>query len=370
MSLGDHIPLEPLPDARLAKIKRLVFERLEDQGREESAEPAERPRQGRVRVAALVFFAAAAVALVVVGSLRLSWVSPYGNIAGDPTRIVTGANDSHLALRDSSIDVSADSTLVVNGDDERGVLVVLDRGTATCDVTPRHGRPPFVVQAGSVRVRVVGTRFTVTREGDGARVAVAHGAVEVSAFGETAVVHENEMWTSSERGANAATRAGGGFGTLVAAPVEAHEDDKAASRGANAPEPARKSQRGIVAVRAPVESVPVPAEPARGQAPESNPPLSAPEPVAAAAVQPSLPQQLFEQAAEIEARDPSRSLAIYRQLSSGSTPWAENALFAQGRLEADRGSRPEARKLLTAYLARYPRGRNAPDARALLDRIK
>ena len=49
------------------------------------------------------------------------------------------------------------------------------------------------------------------------------------------------------------------------------------------------------------------------------------------------------------------------RLAAGSGPWAANALFAQGRLEGDRGHLPEARRVLSAYLARFPRGRNAAD---------
>ena len=41
-----------------------------------------------------------------------------------------------------------------------------------------------------------------------------------------------------------------------------------------------------------------------------------------------------------------------------------------GRLEADRGRRPEATRLLEEYLVRYPRGINGDDARALLQRLQ
>ena len=44
--------------------------------------------------------------------------------------------------------------------------------------------------------------------------------------------------------------------------------------------------------------------------------------------------------------------------------------FALGRLEADRGRQGEATRWLEQYLARYPRGINADDARALLRRMQ
>jgi TolA-binding protein len=82
------------------------------------------------------------------------------------------------------------------------------------------------------------------------------------------------------------------------------------------------------------------------------------------------PKELFEQAAAAERRDPVLAASIYEKLASGSGPWAANALFAQGRLEADLGRDASARQTLTSYLARYPLGRNAADARALLARVR
>jgi len=72
----------------------------------------------------------------------------------------------------------------------------------------------------------------------------------------------------------------------------------------------------------------------------------------------------------MEKQEPLRAIAIYARLAAGSGPWAANALFAQGRLEGDRGHLPEARRVLSAYLARFPRGRNAADAKILLARLK
>ena len=48
-----------------------------------------------------------------------------------------------------------------------------------CEVAPRSLSAPLVVQADSIQVKVVG-RFSVTRTGEKARVAVEHGIVEVT----------------------------------------------------------------------------------------------------------------------------------------------------------------------------------------------
>ena len=61
------------------------------------------------------------------------------------------------------------------------------------------------------------------------------------------------------------------------------------------------------------------------------------------------------------------ALAGYLALSSGNSAWASVALYAAGRLAADRHD-PSARSLLETYLRRFPNGANAGDARDLLTR--
>ena len=72
----------------------------------------------------------------------------------------------------------------------------------------------------------------------------------------------------------------------------------------------------------------------------------------------------------MERARPEEAAGIYRQLAQGGSPWAPNGLFALGRLEAERGHREDAVHLLNEYLARYPRGPNAADARDLLVRMR
>ena len=62
-------------------------------------------------------------------------------------------------------------------------------------------------------------------------------------------------------------------------------------------------------------------------------------------------------------------MTAYRTLAAGPGPWAANARYAAARLALDRGDRATARELATSYLARFPRGGNAADARALLARL-
>lgn len=58
--------------------------------------------------------------------------------------------------------------------------IVLERGRAFFDVA-HDGARPFVVQAGETSVTALGTRFDVSRDGDGARVNLVKGSVEVRA---------------------------------------------------------------------------------------------------------------------------------------------------------------------------------------------
>jgi TolA-binding protein len=81
-------------------------------------------------------------------------------------------------------------------------------------------------------------------------------------------------------------------------------------------------------------------------------------------------QEQYESANRMEAKNPEEALKVYRGLATGSGPWAANALYAAGRLQADRGRKADAQRLLNDYLTRYPNGANARDARDLLDKMR
>jgi hypothetical protein len=371
MSLGQRIDVEPLTDARLSKIKKSVFEALDQQESAEWVAGAQRSSRRWAGIRMPLFalaFAAVAVVLALGIALRAPGID-HGTFADTPSRIAPGASGSHLALGSSSIDVGGGSVLLVSGDDDRGILLVLERGSVTCEVAPRHGRPPFVVQAGAVRVRVVGTHFTVSRLEDSARVDVALGTVEVTSGGETSLVHEGGSWGALAEASR---------GPVVFVAPDARPETTRASVSDSKPDKLAVSPRTLAATQPPVSSHPSPeatalaiAESATAtpaEAPIATAPASRPQ---EALVQSDRSdQKLFEEATEGEKRDPSRAIATYRALAEGSGPWAMNALFAQGRLESDRGNAAQARRILGAYLTRYPHGRNAADARALLGRAK
>ena len=77
----------------------------------------------------------------------------------------------------------------------------------------------------------------------------------------------------------------------------------------------------------------------------------------------------YDRLVAMEQKDPTAALSGYLELSQGDSKWAGVALFAAGRLAADRQDR-RAVTLLDIYLRRFPNGANADDARNLLARLK
>lgn len=327
--------VEPLSEARWGRIKRSLFEKLDEEG---LAAPQARLARGRSRVARFVAAGAVAAAVGALAS-RALW-QPAASPPSSPSHIATAASESHVSLGGASLDVGPRSELDVSGDDAHGVRVHLNRGRVACAVAPRHGRPPFVVEAGDVLVRVVGTHFAVSRSDDGVTVNVTTGVVEVEEHGEVHRVGAGERWP--------------------ALPVATTEGASSEVRSPEPPPP--------VEVRSAPHAVAAPPAPPA--------PTSALETTATAPIVPSFapapspsrrtPQERFESAAGLESTEPAAALAIYEDLARDDGPWGANALFAAGRLEVDGEAHDDARRLLQQYLARFPHGPNAADARALL----
>src|SRR5690606_8994575 len=136
-----------------------------------------RPRARRARHAWLPAAATAALALAAVFSLGRfgGWPPPAQARYETPV----GGHQS-LPLRDGSrMELNTD-TRVRAAVTASAREVWLDRGEAYFEV--RHdAQRPFVVWAGERKITVLGTRFSVRRDGDKIRVAVAEGRVEIAA---------------------------------------------------------------------------------------------------------------------------------------------------------------------------------------------
>ena len=91
----------------------------------------------------------------------------------------------------SRIEMNTGAALDVDyGADAR--RVTLARGEAFFDVK-RDPAKPFIIKAGAGEVRVLGTAFSVAREGDGARVTVIRGKVRVSSAGRSVDLVPNQQ---------------------------------------------------------------------------------------------------------------------------------------------------------------------------------
>ena len=323
-----RLDIEPLSERQWSRIERELFDRVEERVANLTPHALEEhggPRATRTAVALMLVGAAAAMGGAVTWHV---FSAPRQGGAADPSRITTDAAASHVKVGEATLEVAPRSTVAVFGDDARGVTVMLERGRVECDVPPRGDRPPFAVQAGDVAVRVVGTHFAVTRSAADVEVDVQRGVVEVVEGSRRIDVHAGEAWPLRARLASSAPAAG-----ASPLPMPAPTD---AARESVLP--------GPTAVVAPLASPAVVGLPSA--------------------------RERFESASRLEASHPDAAISIYKELANKGGPWGMNALFAQGRLEADRGHVAEAHRLLSEYLARYPAGPNADDAQQLDQRLR
>jgi hypothetical protein len=229
-----------------------------------------------------------------------------------------------------------------------GVVEPAGATTSAAAVAPS---PAPAVAAPAVAAAVV---TTPEPPSSGAAAVIPSRALEAS---DTAPGHQRRtpvaprMVASVSTGEHRAGRAGGGASVPPPAvptlPPEERPAAPAPAPVAPSPPPSAPAERPAVPA--------VPAVPAPDRAPDLR--LSHAAPPA---------ERRFQLAAGIEVRDPEGALRIYREIAAGSDAWAANALFAQARLELERGRRDRARALLDAYLQRFPAGPNVTDARALL----
>ncbi|HEU5057982.1 MAG TPA: FecR family protein, partial [Kofleriaceae bacterium] len=291
----------PLSDLSRQRIRQAVFDRLD----REPAAPVAAPRRRPVLLAA---GAAAAVvaAVVAVSALGGDRARPAAPRHPAVSRLETGGSPSQVTVGDARITAGPNAALTATETGDGGVQVFLERGSIDLVVAPRGDRPPFVVLAADVRVEVVGTRFTVARDGDAVSVSVAEGVVRVTRPGsEDARVAAGERWPA-------------------AAPEPPDDPEMTFEpEAASSPRPKRRKP----------------------------PPVEAPEAAPSA-------RERYEAAAAAEQSRPEEALAAYRALVAEGGAWADNALFAQASLELKLGRRAAARRSLVAYLERYPRGAN------------
>jgi hypothetical protein len=329
-----EVPVDPLAESRWTKLERSLLARWNPEAARSTRAAASTQSAGNRRPLLLWSFAALALGTVaVVMGVRLAGTAAIP-IPRSPMKVATGASPRHIAFEGLAVDLGPYSSVAIAEDPATGVLASVERGEAAWDVEPRARWAPFVVRAGNVQVRVVGTRFRVTRILDGARVDVQKGVVEVETEDQSMRLRAGQTWITAPPA------------TLVPS--------------ADSPAPP---------VSPPAE--PSPARPVDTNVVKKGPVRLAPSAKvdAGAAEERRGHQDLYESAARLEVHDAPQAINFYRQLESSNDSWAQNALFAHGRLEATRGNHAEARRLLGEYLKRFPRGPNADDARSVLARL-
>jgi transmembrane sensor len=146
------------------------------------------PRRARGWVWATAVACTAAAAIIVFARGRglhggAGDAQVAASSAWEGAQLETAADTVAVTLVDgSSLKVEPRSRVEVRDRTASAVKLVLARGRIACDVTHRDGRS-FVVAAGGVEVRVVGTRFSVANEeaeaGRRVEVRVERGIVEV-----------------------------------------------------------------------------------------------------------------------------------------------------------------------------------------------
>jgi FecR protein len=344
--------VEDLSDLQWARLERGLWSRLDAEDASPPAEQGSRyaaPPRSRGRRALAVAGGLALVAALVL----VFWARRPGELgAPTPARVVTRESATTLSFAEAAIEVQARSALLLNGSAQSGATVVLERGGAGFKVAPRV--TPFVVVAGDVSVRVVGTQFSVTRQGERVAVAVAEGKVDVRYRGELHQLLRGGRWATPPEVQEEILLEDAGADASAATDATERDDGSAAPADSDAA-PSRRPRRTRAGETAPV--APATAPPVAPMAPDEG---TRTEDLRRAGDE-------FAAAARLETAQPQEALHRYLVLAQRGDRWGATALFAAARLAFDIGEPDRGRSLATAYLRRFPRGLNAVDAAALLE---
>jgi transmembrane sensor len=307
---------------------------------------------------AVVLAAAAALLLFVFGRKPASLPQ-----ASAPVAAVSPAKSPKTTFADGSVArVSDDGELVVKVATPEHIESVLAAGAADFEVT-KHAERDFVVLAGAVRVRVVGTRFRVERIGERTRVSVAEGKVEVQEgesrlyleagesrfFPSPPAVAKDEPHVVNGSGAHARFLELARGGEFKAAYQVMSQSPAVVGSSAEelmlAADAARLSQH-------PEQAVGFLRRVTTEHAGDSRAPLSAF----------TLGRVLLSQLSR--PGEAAEAFALARRLRPNGT-LAEDALAREAEARAAAGSGGQARTLAQQYVTRYPQGKHLPTMQRL-----
>lgn len=349
--LADKVTVEPLTPDRIARIEQAVAATLP------AAAPVRPPRRW--------WPAPAVAAVALAGAFAFVLLRPHteSESVASSTRVVTPAGEgASLSAGDATIDVAGGTAAEIFHADDGTIEVVLYTGAVECEVPPIEGRPPFLVRAGDVDVRVVGTHFSVERDDD-VRVAVTRGKVQVTSPDGVVAVAAGESWSRpaialGERAPSWAVAAVESRRAVASAGVEpsaATDPPPVSPRAANAPDPAPERLAEV-------------ADPP--SKPRDKPRRDAgPAPAVVASPSSSIPKpyggkpttRALVDARELESSDLSDAIKLYQNALSGSE--AEYALYRLAYLEyMRRDNVSSATRYAHGVEKRFPNGDYAKHA--------
>jgi hypothetical protein len=331
-------PVDPLSDVAWARVERGLFSRLDSTTL--ITQPAPAPKRW---VWLLTPAFAAVLIVVIVVATRGNRMTPpsEGEIEA---RVVSSGAPASASFGDAHLTLDANSVVVMSHNASQALL---ERGSAWFTIGARGERPPFIVTAGDATVRVIGTRFRVSRDNESVNVHVEHGVVEVQFQGQHVKVAADQTWASEHPAVVASdmvSPATAGVGKAPPTPAVA----------TSTPPPVPKHH-------------PAPVLPPHHVA---TPTIPSPAPPTAQVAPPIDPDKLeYERLETLEPRNPDAAITGYLKLSQASGKWAANALYATGRTAFDHHDH-RAETLLTIFVQRFPNDSNAETARKLLTRLK
>jgi FecR-like protein len=350
---------EAFPDGPIASARVAAQHLTPEWGPERSernfarvrARRARRRAVGKLAGGAALLLAAAAAFFIIFSRKPAVVVAPSTPVAAAPA-----VKSPKTTFADGSVArVSDDGELLVKVATAEHIESVLTTGAADFEVT-KHPERDFVIVAGAVRVRVVGTRFRIERSGERTLVSVSEGTVEVQEgetrgyleagesrfFPSLPIVSKEEPHSASSAGARARfleLARGGQFKaayqvmaqspTAIGSSAEELLLAADAARLSNHPEQAVGYLRRVTTEHAS----------------DSRAPLSAF----------TLGRVLLSQLAR--PGEAAEAFALARRLRpSGSL--AEDALAREAEARAAAGSALKARTLAQQYLSSYPVGKH------------
>ncbi|HEY1926628.1 MAG TPA: FecR domain-containing protein [Caulobacteraceae bacterium] len=163
-----------------------------------------RPTRARLRRSGLLGVGPFAIGATALAAAVIAMVATWLFAQSQPAYETRVGEQRLVVLKDGSrVRLNTNSRLVVRfSPNER--RVILSRGEAFFEAAHNAARP-FIVEADGARVRAIGTKFDVRREGDAVKVTLLEGQVRVGQADHpsAAILNPNQQLTVTDAGLTA-----------------------------------------------------------------------------------------------------------------------------------------------------------------------